>query len=163
MIIAIHKGRYYDIEYSIVDVSELEGELRLDAEYYDSFYLRNEEKIKRKKWEYLGDLLKEKPQYGTTPSGGVFEFSGVPFIRSQDFKDGFVEINQFCSIEFHNRNKKSNVRKRDILLAVVGATIGEIGIYMFEIEANINQNIARLRFSNANPFYIFSFMYYKRK
>lgn len=158
MITKTHKGKYHDVEYSIVNVSELEGELRIDAEYYDPFYLKNEEKLKSKRWKYLGELLKEKPQYGTTPSGGVFESSGVPFIRSQDFKDGFVEINQFCTIEFHNKNKKSTVLAKDILLAVVGATIGEVGIYMFNKEANINQNIARLRIDKENPFCIFSFM-----
>jgi type I restriction enzyme S subunit len=158
MITATHKGKYYDVEYSMVNVSELEGELRIDAEYYEPFYLRNEEKIKRKKWEYLGDLLSEKPQYGTTPEGGIFEPSGIPFIRSQDFKEGFVDINQFCSFEFHLKNKKSNVIQKDILLAVVGATIGEVGLYMLEEEANINQNIARLRFNKLNPFYAFSFM-----
>jgi len=158
LITEIHKGKYYDVEYSLVNVSELEGELRIDAEYYEPFYLRNEEKIKKKRWEFLGKLLTEKPQYGTTPTGGVFENAGIPFIRSQDFKEGFIEINQFCSVDFHKKNKKSKVLLKDILLAVVGATIGEVGIYMFKQEANINQNIARLRFDKINPFYVFSFM-----
>jgi len=158
MITTTHKGKYYDVEYSIVNISELEGELRIDAEYYDPFYLKNEEKIKKKKWECMEKLLKERPQYGTTPPGGIFESSGIPFIRSQDFKDGFVETNQFCSTEFHNKNKKSTVLAKDILLAAVGATIGEVGIYLFDEEANINQNISRLRISGANQFYVFSFM-----
>jgi len=58
MITATHKGKYHKIEYSIVNVSELEGELRIDAEYYDPFYLKNEEKIKRKKWETIGNIFK---------------------------------------------------------------------------------------------------------
>jgi len=159
LITVTHKGKHYNVEYSIVNVSELEGELRIDAEYYEPFYLRNEEKIKQKRWEFLKNLLRGKPQYGTTPPGGTFVASGVPFIRSQDFKDGFVEINQFCSLEFHKKNKRSGVISKDILLAVVGATIGEVGIYLHNEEGNINQNIARLRVSEEiNPFYLFSFM-----
>jgi len=158
MITAKYKGKYYDIEYSIVNVSKLEGELRLDAEYYDPYYLKIEEKIKSKNWLPIQNLLVEKPQYGSTPEGGVFEKSGIPFIRSQDLKDGFVEINQFCKKEFHEKNNKSKVIKGDILLAVIGATIGEVAIYLQDEEANINQNIARLRFSNINAYYTFSFM-----
>ena len=34
MITGTHKGKYYDVEYSIVNVSELEEDLRIGAETY---------------------------------------------------------------------------------------------------------------------------------
>ena len=45
------------IEYSVVNIRELEEAKRIDAEYYSPQYLRNEELIKKKRWEYLGNQL----------------------------------------------------------------------------------------------------------
>lgn len=41
--------------------------------------------------------------------------------------------------------KSSQVKKEDLLIAIVGATIGQVGIYLDEREANINQAIALVR------------------
>ena len=80
MITATHKGKYFDTEYSIVNVSELEGELRIDAEYYDLFYLRNEGKIKRKKWEYLGNLLSNGSIIKPSNFERIYAKKGIPII-----------------------------------------------------------------------------------
>ena len=58
MITATYKGKYYNVEYSVVNVSELEGELRIDAEYYEPFYIKLETKIlkKGKKFFYYLDF-----------------------------------------------------------------------------------------------------------
>ena len=44
--------------------------------------------------------------------------------------------------------KSSQLKKRDLLIAIVGATIGQIGIYNYDREANINQAIAVVRLKN---------------
>ena len=41
--------------------------------------------------------------------------------------------------------KSSQLRKNDLMIAIVGATIGQVGIYVFDDEANINQAIALVR------------------
>jgi restriction endonuclease S subunit len=133
------------IVYSIIQKSQLEGGLRLDAEYYQPEYLNLISKIKSQKSKLLGEI--GEIVYGTTPAGGVFEEQGIPFIRSQNFSllnisDDFV----FCSENFHRQNKKSKVEPGDILFAAVGATIGQLAIIQDEIkEANINQNIAAIK------------------
>ena len=41
--------------------------------------------------------------------------------------------------------KSSKLQKQDVLIAIVGATIGKIGLYQEDREANINQAISAVR------------------
>ena len=51
--------------------------------------------------------------------------------------------------------KSSKVQNGDIMIAIVGATIGQVGIYHSSREANINQAIALVRLKDGyNPEYI---------
>ncbi|MCZ9957093.1 restriction endonuclease subunit S [Brachyspira hyodysenteriae] len=97
-------------------------------------------------------------QTGSTPSGGVFAKSGVPYFRSQDLDLFNLSINQYIDTEFHKQIERSTVIPNDILVAVVGASIGKIALVPNDIkEGNINQNISRIRIKNLNeicPTYI---------
>jgi restriction endonuclease S subunit len=44
--------------------------------------------------------------------------------------------------------KSSQLKNGDLLIAIVGATIGEVGIYNYDRDANINQAIALVRLNN---------------
>ena len=46
--------------------------------------------------------------------------------------------------------KSSQVHKNDLMIAIVGATIGQVGIFLDEREANINQAIALVRLKDGN-------------
>jgi type I restriction enzyme S subunit len=142
--------------YSIIKKSQLEGTLRMDAEYYQPEFLDLISKIKNQKSKLLGEI--GEIVYGTTPAGGDFEEKGIPFIRSQNFSllninDDFV----FCSKNFHQQNQKSKIEPGNILFAAVGATIGQLAIVQDKIkEANINQNIAAIKINNKkfNPYFV---------
>ncbi|PIS13558.1 MAG: hypothetical protein COT67_01095 [Candidatus Tagabacteria bacterium CG09_land_8_20_14_0_10_41_14] len=144
------------MQYSIIQKSQLEGGLRLDAEYYQPEYLDLIANLKSQKSKTLGEI--GKVAYGTTPSGGVFDKSGIPFVRSQNFSNLLIDRSElvFCTEEFHKQNKKSAIKPGDILFAAVGAT-GELAIVQDEIkEGNINQNIAAVRIAdkNINPYFV---------
>ena len=131
--------------------------MRLDAEYYQPEYLNLISKIKNQKSKLLAEI--GEIVYGTTPSGGMFEQSGIPFIRSQNFSNLLIDTSNlvFCSEKFNKQNKKSNIKPGDLLFAAVGATIGELAIVQDEVkEGNINQNIARIRIidKNINPYFV---------
>jgi restriction endonuclease S subunit len=71
---------------------------------------------------------------------------GIPFIRSGEIGDIDFETCIYITPEIHNSMlKSSHLKKGDLLIAIVGATIGEIGVYNFSREANINQAIALVR------------------
>lgn len=100
---------------------------------------------------------------GITPKSGGEDYTdsehGVAFIRSGDIDImGEVDFDNLLYIkrEIHNtRMKSSKVQEGDIMIAIVGATIGQVGIYHSSREANINQAIALVRLKEGyNPEYI---------
>ena len=100
---------------------------------------------------------------GITPKSGGDDYTdsehGVAFIRSGNIDImGEVDFDNLLYIKrnVHNtRMKSSKVQNGDIMIAIVGATIGQVGIYHSSREANINQAIALVRLKDGyNPEYI---------
>ena len=55
--------------------------------------------------------------------------------------------------------KSSKLKKNDVLIAIVGATIGKVALFDLNIEANINQAIAAVRLkSNILPQFLVAYM-----
>jgi len=156
MITATHKGKYYDVEYSIVNVSELEGELRIDAEYYDPVYLRNEERIKKKKWCPIGVLL-SKVQYGLSLAMNgerlgykILKMDDIIGILADDSNCRYVDINSKTFQRF-------KLEKGDVLFNRVNSEefVGRTGIYLLDGEHTFASYLIRLRAKNYSlNFYI---------
>lgn len=103
---------------------------------------------------------------GITPLSGGDAYTdkdnGIPFVRSGDFlEDNIIDFNNlnFIKPEIHNKLMKgSKILRNDLLIAIVGATIGKVGVYNYDFEANINQAICAVRFKeNINPHFIHIF------
>jgi len=127
----------------LINWGEIEG--RFNPSYYTKDILDIFEKIKANGITRLLNIC-DKIKNGSTPKGGEFEESGIVYYRSQDFD--LYQMNQgtYITEEFNQAIKRSYCRQNDILLAVVGATLGKIGyIQHFHQEGNINQNVARIR------------------
>ena len=144
---------------ALTKISELTEDIRLDPEFYQPKYLESDKvmsKIGGKRLGEIADIV-----YGTTPEGGIFEESGIPFLRSQDFSNHIVASDYvFCSRNFHLEHLNSKCVAADILFAAIGATIGDFAIVPPWIkEANTNQNIARVRIKDSKfvPEYIWAF------
>lgn len=117
----------------------------MDAYYYKPSFKILDAKIAKKE-HLLIEQISDELKNGSTPTGGIFEDNGIPYFRSQDFNLFEFEINQFITKEFHQKMNRSAIKPNDILLAVVGATLGQVGIVPNAIEeGNINQNISRIR------------------
>lgn len=148
----------------IVNRSEIEG--RLDAHYNKPMY--------SKIWQKLFSLstplttLKDNSENifsGITPKSGGDAYvlsNGVPFVRSGDFSD--ANVIDFSSLlllreDIHNGiMKNSQLKKGDLLIAIVGATIGKIGVYKYDLEANINQAVCAVRLKKTlDPYYVQAF------
>jgi restriction endonuclease S subunit len=103
---------------------------------------------------------------GSRPKGGVSQFAeGVPSIGGEHILDsGEVEELKLKYIpkEFHQKNIKSTLLKKDVLIIKDGATTGKVGIlqenYPYE-EVNINEHVFLLRVKpQYNPYFLFSFL-----
>ncbi len=94
---------------------------------------------------------------GTTPTAGgdsyTEDLDGIPFVRSGEItKDGEVRETHELLIkpEIHNGiMRRSQLMYGDLLIAIVGATIGSVGVYNRSTPANINQAIAAVRLNNS--------------
>ena len=90
---------------------------------------------------------------GITPKSGGEAYTqdedGVYFIKSGSLSnDGSLSIDITSKIksEIHNGlMKSSKLKKNDVLIAIVGATIGKVALFDLECDANINQAIAAVR------------------
>lgn len=90
---------------------------------------------------------------GITPRSGGDAYSceddSVPFVRSGDYSEtNMIDFSNLLYLkpEVHNTIMKgSQLKKYDLLIAIVGATIGKIGVYIYDKAANINQAICGIR------------------
>lgn len=129
---------------------------RIDALYYKPEFKELETKISKLNCKKIKDIAFDFKN-GSTPTGGIFQKDGIPYFRSQDFNLFDFKINQFINEEFHKKLNRSAIKPKDVLLAVVGATLGVVGYVPENIrEGNINQNVVRIRVkdTNVNPKYL---------
>ena len=137
----------------ILQKSEIEK--RLDPYFYLPKFKTIIEKISILPNQRLS-LISEKIFSGSTPLSGGDAYTdkknGIAFIRSGDFNvDGLINFDDLVYIkpEIHEKNLvSSQLRENDLLFAIVGATIGKVGIYKNTQKANINQAICAVRLQN---------------
>lgn len=112
------------INFSIIQKSQLEGAMRIDAEYYQPEYLGMLDKIKKFKFDNIGnvcDILR-----GNTPKGyGDFE---IPIVRSGDLSYKFINDDENLL-----KTKNENIfflENNDILISSIGfGSIGKVNIF----------------------------------
>lgn len=128
---------------------------RLDPYYSLNFFQKSFEAVHSGKYPVVSlKSLSTLITSGITPKSGGDAYvddrlNGIPFVRSGNINiDGELDFNDLLYIrpDIHKTiMKSSQLRKNDLMIAIVGATIGQVGIYVFDDEANINQAIALVR------------------
>ena len=126
---------------------------RLDSEYYQNKYDEIERVISKFETIKLGDLVDYPISSGATPKSGGDAYTesenGILFLRAVDLKNGEVDLNNAIKIkpEIHNGLlKRTKILTGDILFSIAG-TIGRTAIYTHQENANINQALSIIRFS----------------
>ncbi len=134
-------------------ISQLIGE-RYDPYFHNPYFEKAFAELAKSEYplKRLGDISVLITS-GITPKAGGDAYtdaqSGIAFIRSGDIDiNGNINFDELLYIkpEVHNKQMRSSkVYNNDIMIAIVGATIGQVGIYHSDREANINQAIALVR------------------
>ena len=123
------------ITYSIIQKSQLEGALRLDAEYYQPEYLSLNSKLKNQKSKFLADLAKNIicGPFGSAILQEDYRAAGVPLIRVSDLNDWFVRDDDLVFIKesLSEKMKRYQVTDGDIVVSQRGT------IAMFSRVTNI--------------------------
>ena len=103
--------------------------------------------------KFLGSDLTDLITKGASPKWQGFEYStsGMVFVTSENVLSGKVDLNEkkFLPMEFHEKQKRSQLKKNDILINIVGASIGRVAVFKEDVEhANINQAVCLFRLKN---------------
>ena len=115
-------------------------------------------------WNFIRikDIIR-KIGSGVTPKGGseIYVDSGITFLRSQNVYDDGLRIDNvsFITNEINENMKSSQIRPKDIVINITGASIGRSCIIPdFLKKANINQHMLFLRFKKNRVQYIAKYL-----
>lgn len=101
---------------------------------------------------------------GESPRWQGFEYidSGVLFVTSENvlFGEYSPEPTKYIPPDFHEKLKRSQLKQGDVLVNLVGASIGRACVFDSDCEANINQAVALIRCNQKSliPDYVLSFL-----
>lgn len=152
------------MQYSIVNSNELEGEIRLDPEYYHPQYLLADKLISQKKFQVLEKLSIKITDFGAYSQNNIVEYLDkgyAVFIRNQDVKNFFLEDSSRIYISKDVFNQLSlHLEKFDIVVQRVGS-LGKAAIILEkDLPSTANQNLAQIKVDKnlINPFYLITFL-----
>jgi len=140
---------------------------RWDYDYNQEAYLAFEARLRTMTTSSLEEICRHPITKGETPlwkgDKYVGESEGVLFIRSENLRHYGLDLSAktFIPSTVHQRMKRSQIQARDVLLAIVGATIGQVAVMPDnEGEANCNQAVAIIRLrEDINPYYVRSVLH----
>lgn len=108
-----------------------------------------------KEWKKVtGDAIAALITKGESPGwqGHSYQSVGVLFVTSENVREGQLDISnpKFIPVEFHRKLRRSALRRNDILINLVGASIGRSCLFRPPVdqEANINQAVCLLRLND---------------
>lgn len=99
---------------------------------------------------HLGSDITTKITKGSSPKWQGFDYQseGTLFVTSENVRDGFLDVSKpkYLPLEFNQKLKNSQLQQGDILINIVGASIGRSCQYdLSEQQANINQAVCLFR------------------
>jgi len=116
-------------------------------------------------WEVVElENITELITKGESPNwqGYKYQDEGVLFVTSENVRDGYIDIEtnkKFIPDLFHNKLKRSQLKKGDILINLVGASIARSALFDIEAEANINQAVSSIRLkSRVNKYWFAEYL-----
>lgn len=82
----------------------------------------------------------------------VNDGNGVLFVTSENVRQGFLDFSneKYLEVEINNKQKRSVLKRGDVLVNIVGASIGRAAIFDLDKVANINQAVCLIRLDDKN-------------
>ena len=143
-----------DKKYFTVSIGKMAGG-RFDLDLYNTCYTGLIELLQEKFDANLISLktISHRITSGATPLGSKYFEVGIPFLRVQNLNDdGEIDFDNclFVSEDFAKTLKRATIQNGDILLVIVGATIGKSAVVKdIKPPLVINQALARIRIHEA--------------
>ena len=143
------------LEVSEVSFSKLKvenGELRIDAEYFQKEYLNEDTSLSKIGIEKLGVYA-----FVTDGQHGYYEAdpkSNISMLAARNCKNYFADKIDALPLAkwVDENNKRSSLQHGDIILSTRGSVGCCAIVYEEVLPANINQDVARIKLNNSNAF-----------
>ena len=107
-------------------------------------------------WEVKKGIdITSKITKGQSPKWQGFDYQdqGILFVTSENIQDGYIDISnpKYLPLEFNAKIRNSQLRKGDVLINIVGASIGRCAIFDLDVDvANTNQAVCLFRPNDEN-------------
>ncbi len=99
---------------------------------------------------------------GASPrwQGLDYKSEGTLFVTSENVKEGYIDLSKskYLDNKINKILPRSILKKDDILVNIVGASIGRAGKYDYDYLANINQAVALVRTKNINNVFLLHYL-----
>lgn len=137
---------------------------RLDSNFFQKEFLREESLIRTNKYSKLKEMGVELKSFGAYSLNNEVQYleSGIPFIRGVNMKNGRISFNEMIFIDERANSLlwKSEVKPEMVLLSMSG-TIGDVAIASkkWKYPINSNQDIAKIDTKGKiNPYFLYAFL-----
>lgn len=159
------------ITYSIIQKSQIEGALRIDADYYQPEYLKLQQQIKNMSSMSIQEahgLLDCSAFYPSITESYSTNREKVPFLRVNEIQNGFVKITDNTVFLPQNilDKYKANIAAAepgDIIIAKGGNTLGKVGLLTNDYPLySLSRDLIVLRtknLKNINKYYLWLFLH----
>ena len=148
------------MQYSIIQKSQLEGALRLDAEYYQPEYLNLISGLKSQKSKPLRGFLKLLYRYPTFYNLQYYE-KGILILKGEDItSEGFIQnqSQDFISVEDSKKFPKTILKEGDLIFSVRGY-VGKVGIVDKKYDGSIiSANLIKAELKDISPYFVWVFL-----
>ncbi|MBP2658565.1 MAG: restriction modification system specificity protein [Firmicutes bacterium] len=135
----------------------LTGKLKPDCIWRseDEFYVDEKFGKVPEGWQIVkGSKITTRITKGQSPKWQGFDYQscGILFVTSENVQDGYIDISEpkYLPIEFHEKIKNSQLQNGDVLINIVGASIGRCAVYDLNQLANTNQAVCVFRTNDDN-------------
>jgi len=105
--------------FSLIELNNLEGANRIDAEYYQPFYIDVKNKLLKKKTTTIAEETSRFKKGIFDIKAECYSDTGVPFVRISNLKNMIIDENDliYIPIEEDKKNKMTHLKKGDIILS----------------------------------------------
>lgn len=148
------------VELKLSEVLEDNESKRIDSEYFKKEYVKNYHILTQLQYTKLKDCTSKIDVGFVGSMVSEYTDNGIDFLQTQNINEFFVQMNDCKQINqiFHDRLKKSQIHKEDILVARSGS-FGKASIYLHDKVVN-SSDIIIVRADNKkiNPFFLTTFL-----
>lgn len=146
-----------------IRLSQLEGQKRIDAEYYQPEYCKIRHKLSQIRTKRIKELSTSVVSFGAYSLCNyiIWREKGIPYLNVENIREGYIDWEgvKYIDKDVHEILRKSQVKEGQVIITMAG-TIGNAAVaYKLPKEANSNQATAKITLkTGSSPFFLAAFL-----